>query len=121
MYSTDMGFDLRYTGNKILLQPGQSQICQVGTLADNDITLTPGQGGIVLGRSGMRRNLITCDPGAVDQGFDGIVEVLLTNRNGAECWEVKPGDRIAQLVIIDLAQFIIRPHRGELGYGSSGR
>lgn len=121
MYSTDMGFDLRYAGERFFLKPGQSQILQVGTLADNNITLTPGQGGIVLGRSGLRRNLITCDPGAVDQGFDGIVEVLLTNRKEMEPWEFKPGDRIAQLVVVNLAQFIIRPHRGELGYGSSGR
>lgn len=66
-------------------------------------------------------------PGTIDSDYRGEVGVILMNLGG-DVFEVKPGDRIAQLVIAPVmrAEFVAtggvlsQTARGEAGFGSTG-
>ena len=86
---------------------------------------------MVLPRSGLALNHgITClnSPGLIDSGYRGEIGVILINHDQASDFQVNPGDRIAQLVIlrIENADFIIAESlpeslRGSGGFGHTGR
>ena len=64
--------------------------------------------------------------GVVDAGYRGEIKVVLCNC-GEEPLEVKPGDRIAQIIIIPIPQVKLQrvselssSERGERGFGSTG-
>ena len=81
-------------------------------------------------RSGLAlKHGITClnTPGTIDEDYRGEVKVILANL-GAEPFEVKRGERIAQLVpaVVIKAEFeeagsLDETHRGAGGFGSTGR
>lgn len=91
------------------------------------IQLPHGTVGFVKSRSGlMFKHGITTD-GTIDEGFTGQIGVNLFNHSDVD-YDVKAGDRIAQLVIVE----VMYPHvayvdalddseRGESGFGSTGR
>lgn len=65
-------------------------------------------------------------PGTVDSDYRGEVRVILVNL-GAEPFEIRRGDRIAQMVIAPVTQALFRPvdfldgtERGSGGFGSTG-
>jgi dUTP pyrophosphatase len=78
-------------------------------------------------RSGLAvKNGLTTGAGVIDSDYRGIVKVLLFN-HGDEDYEVRAGDRIAQMIM----ERIMRPHfvetnsheesiRGTDGFGSTG-
>jgi len=90
--------------------------------------IEPGYWIRVESRSGIFfRNGITAFNGIVDNMFRGKLAIALLN-NSDQDYEVKIGDRIAQLVIYKLIEPEIRwmdskieTIRGEKGFGSSGR
>jgi len=69
-------------------------------------------------------------PGTIDADYRGEVAVVLIN-HGSEPFEVRRGDRIAQLLVAPVATWewapetslaaLGRTERGEGGYGSTGR
>ena len=66
-------------------------------------------------------------PGTIDSGYRGEIGVVLINHDLENSFEVKKGDRIAQLVIqkVENAQFKIvnelpASQRATGGYGSTG-
>ena len=81
-------------------------------------------------RSGLalKHNItLTNSPGTIDAGYRGEVGVIMFNHGPAE-FEVKRGDRIAQMVItelpeveLDLAENLSGSDRGAGGFGSTGR
>ncbi|HEY0254094.1 MAG TPA: dUTP diphosphatase [Kofleriaceae bacterium] len=81
-------------------------------------------------RSGLARDhLVTClnSPGTIDADYRGPVTILLIN-HGREPFVVKPGDRIAQMVIAPVVQAelvevteLSDTARGAGGFGSTGR
>jgi len=81
-------------------------------------------------RSGLAlKHGITClnTPGTIDEDYRGEVKVILANL-GNEPFEVKRGERIAQLVpaVVTKAGFdevesLEDTHRGAGGFGSTGR
>jgi dUTP pyrophosphatase len=85
----------------------------------------------VLPRSGLAaRHGITLAnaPGLIDSGYRGELRVLLLNTDPTASFEVRPGDRIAQLVLIPFApadptevEALDVSARGLAGFGSSGR
>lgn len=83
--------------------------------------------GIVKGRSGLAfHNHVICHEGTIDYGYTGTIRVLLINL-GSEPYVVKPGDRIAQLLIqpVVLTPFehvhkLEKADRGNCGFGSTG-
>ena len=66
-------------------------------------------------------------PGLIDSGYRGELKVVLLNTDREHAFEVQPGDRIAQLVIVKLprvevveADELPGSERAGRGFGSSG-
>src|SRR5579863_2014601 len=123
----DVGCDL-VAVDPCTLTPGGGRAL-VGT--GLSVAIPEGHGGLVLPRSGLAaRHGVTCvnAPGLIDPGYRGEVKVALVNLDPHEEYVVHAGDRIAQLVVIALDNISFTvvaelplAHRGEGGFGSSGR
>lgn len=110
----------------LTLQPGERRLVSTGLA----IELPPGFEGQVRPRSGLalRSGIgIVNSPGTVDSDYRGEIGVVLVN-HGAEPFVLRPGDRIAQLVIcpvaraqVELVTELGETGRGTGGYGSTGR
>lgn len=84
----------------------------------------------ILPRSGMghkKKIIISNSPGLIDSDFRGVLHVSLFNLSG-ENYIVKPGDRIAQMLITPVIHMeptfvdeLSDTIRGEGGFGHSGR
>ncbi|MDA3850068.1 MAG: dUTP diphosphatase [Spirochaetaceae bacterium] len=66
-------------------------------------------------------------PGTIDSDYRGEIKVILIN-HGQESYFIKPGERIAQLVICPVFQAkfqqvenLENSHRGAGGFGSTGK
>ena len=109
----------------VTLPPGGRALVRTGVA----VAIPEGYAGLVHPRSGLaaRHGIsIVNAPGTVDSGYRGEILVNLVNL-GAEPFVVRPGDRIAQLVIVPVlrAEFLAvdslpESDRGETGHGSSG-
>lgn len=94
------------------------------------IQLDPGYVCLLFGRSGLgvKRGILPANAvGVVDSDYRGEVIVGLTNLSD-EAYTIQPGDRVAQLVIMPVAQANITvtdtlddTERGAGGFGSTGR
>jgi len=122
----DAGYDL-YAVEAARLGPGERASVGTGIA----VAIPDGWAGLVLPRSGLAaRHGITIPnaPGLIDSGYRGEVRVLLLNADPTEPFEVAPGDRIAQLLLVrheapelvELAS-LDETVRGSGGFGSSGR
>ena len=67
-------------------------------------------------------------PGLIDSGYRGEIGVILHNTDHKEPFDVSPGDRIAQLMVVPFAtvsavwaEQLESSERGGGGFGSSGR
>ena len=122
------GMDIRACLKEPLtLNPGDSALIPSGFALHLD---DPGYAAVLLPRSGLGHkhgivlgNLV----GLIDSDYQGEVLVSCWNR-GREAFTINPGERIAQLVILPVAQAQFRvvesfeaSARGEGGFGSSGR
>lgn len=124
-YAGDAGLDLAAC-ESVTLGPGER--ASVGTgLA---VAVPEGYAGFVQPRSGLAaRHGITIvnAPGLIDSGYRGEVRVVLLNTDAAEPFTVRPGMRIAQLVVlpvpdvllVEVAELPPSGERGERGFGSS--
>ena len=66
-------------------------------------------------------------PGTIDSGYRGEVKVIMLNTDSSESYAIAAGDRIAQLVVMQLApvrfiqtEQLSASQRGEGGFGSTG-
>ena len=94
------------------------------------VAIPEGYAGFVQPRSGLaRKHGITClnTPGLIDAGYRDEISVLLVNTDPAEPFEIKRGDRIAQLVIQRVervewreVEMLDASERGLGGWGSTG-
>jgi len=85
--------------------------------------------GLCCSRSGLAEKHSLCvfnAPGVIDSNYTGSADVLLANF-GSSTFQVKRGDRIAQLVIVPVVQGVFvevatlpTTERGSAGFGSSG-
>ena len=122
----DAGADLRARID-VRIEPGQRVAVPTGVA----IALPSGFVGFVVPRSGLARRhriALVNSPGTIDAGYRGEIEVLLINHDHVEPVSIARGDRIAQLVIQPVVQARFHQvdqlpgsHRGEGGFGSSGR
>lgn len=95
------------------------------------LAIPEGYAGFVQPRSGLalRHGLTLANsPGLIDAGYRDELAVILINTDPKEDFEVRRGDRIAQLVIQKVEQAAFRPvdelpdsERGLGGFGHSGR
>ena len=94
------------------------------------VAIPDGYAGFVQPRSGLAlRHGVTClnAPGLIDSGYRDEVRVLLVNTDPSDDFEVRRGDRIAQLVIQRVEQAEWRvvdalddSERGAGGFGHTG-
>jgi dUTP pyrophosphatase len=125
----DAGADLHAREDVLLSAGGGRALVPTGIV----LALPVGYGGFVVPRSGLAlRHGVTClnTPGLVDPGYRGEIAVLLVNTDPAAPYQVRRGDRIAQLVVqaVERVEFcLVAQHelpasaRGEGGFGHSGR
>ena len=122
----DAGCDL-HAAEGAVLQPGERASVGTGIAVE----IPEGSAGLVIPRSGLAAKhgiSVVNAPGLIDAGYRGEVRVLLLNTDPNEAFEVAPGDRIAQLVIVQVgdaepveADGLAESARGEGGFGSTGR
>jgi dUTP pyrophosphatase len=121
----DAGFDLRSVAD-VTVQPGERALVPTGLA----VAIPEGHAGLVLPRSGLasRHGLTLANaPGLIDAGYRGEVTVAVVNLDRTDAVSIVAGDRIAQLVIVDIPE--VRPtwaeqlapsSRGVGGFGSTG-
>jgi dUTP pyrophosphatase len=125
-HDDDAGYDLR-ASEAATLPPGGRESVGTGVA----VAIPEGHAGLVLPRSGLAArhgiSLVNA-PGLIDAGYRGEVRVLLLNTDREAAFEVAPGDRIAQLVIVrheapELVEVdnLDETVRGDGGFGSTGR
>lgn len=121
----DAGLDL-VAREDVTLSPGGRAAVPTGVA----IALPAGYVGLVHPRSGLARKhgvTVLNAPGTVDAGYRGEIQVILVNTDPAAQFTVKRGDRVAQLVVQQVAQADLvevdtlpGSDRGEGGFGSTG-
>lgn len=120
------GMDLRANIEEpFLLHPGERHLFPTGL----HIQLPDGYEGMVRPRSGLALKhgvTVLNTPGCVDGDYTGDVGVILINLSN-QCFEINPGERIAQLVISPIVQGkwieveeLNGTERGDGGFGHSG-
>lgn len=122
------GLDLRACiDNAIILKPGQTELIPTGLAIHIE---DPNLCGMILPRSGLGHkhgivlgNLV----GLIDSDYQGQLFVSLWNRGNTE-FTLNPMERMAQLVIVPVVQVgfelvddFTETHRGESGFGSTGK
>jgi len=123
----DAGADLVARADAVIAPAGGRVVVPTGIA----IAVPDGYAGFVLPRSGLAlRHGVTClnTPGLIDAGYRGELQVVLVNTDPTQPYEVKRGDRIAQLVVqrVEQADFrlveeLAPSDRGDGAFGHSGR
>jgi dUTP pyrophosphatase len=126
-YAGDAGYDLAAAEN-LVLAPGERAAVRTGIA----IAVPDGYAGLVLPRSGLalRHGISLVNaPGLIDPGYRGELMVPLINHDRERTFGVETGMRIAQLVLVRVAEVRYvgvelleegADARGEEGFGSSG-
>lgn len=123
----DAGADLVARIDAILVAGGGRALVPTGVA----IALPEGWAGFVQPRSGLAlRHGVTVlnSPGLIDAGYRDELKVILVNTDPSADYEIRRGDRIAQLVIRPVAEATFVPTdelpesvRATGGFGSTGR
>jgi dUTP pyrophosphatase len=121
----DAGADL-VAAEAAHLAPGQRALIGTGVR----IALPDGYVAFVVPRSGLAAKhgiTVVNSPGTVDAGYRGEIKVTLLNTDATESFDVAPGDRIAQLIVMPVPRANFIPVeslpdsvRGAGGFGSTG-
>lgn len=118
----DAGLDL-YAMEDGYIRCNQSRTFDTGT----HIEIPEGCVGLVKSKSGLMCNHGIITDGTIDAHYTGTIKVCLFNHGGSK-YEVKAGDKIAQLVIVpcllpelELVDSLDETDRGDNGFGSTGR
>ena len=123
----DAGYDLHAREDTRLEAAGGRAVVPTGVA----VAIPAGYAGFVLPRSGLAlRHGVTClnTPGLIDPLYRGELKVVLVNTDSVEPYDVKRGDRIAQLVVKkvetvewDVVDDLDPTSRSSEGFGSTGR
>lgn len=124
-YPGDAGLDLRCRAD-FTLEPFERRAVPCGVA----IQLPEGYAALVLPRSGLARRhgiSLVNTPGLIDSNYRGEITAILVNLDPHQAFSAKRGDRIAQLVVLrvaDAAPVLVGEledsSRGDAGFGSSG-
>jgi dUTP pyrophosphatase len=108
------------------MAPGDTCLVSTGL----SLELPPGTEAQIRPRSGLAlKHSVTVlnTPGTIDEGYRGEVGIILIN-HGRTVFEVRRGMKVAQLVVqptlrveVTETQSLSETHRGEGGFGSTGR
>ena len=119
----DAALDI-YSNEDKILQPGELFKFSTGFATE----FSEDYAALIYRRSGLAaRGITTPSTGVIDANFRGEWSVLIINLS-QEAYEIKKGDRIAQLIFHKIDRFIVEEvkeltstNRGEGSFGSSGR
>ncbi|HHT45722.1 MAG TPA: dUTP diphosphatase [Firmicutes bacterium] len=110
----------------ILIAPGEFKLIPTGIA----VALPAGYEGQIRPRSGLALNYgltVLNAPGTIDADYRGEIQVIMINL-GRENYRIQRGERIAQLVVNELARVKIiaveklpATDRGSRGFGHSGK
>jgi dUTP pyrophosphatase len=124
-YDGDAGLDL-YAAHAARLAPGERVSVGTGIA----VAIPAAHAALVLPRSGlaMRHGIALVNaPGLIDPGYRGELRVLLLNTDREAVFEIAVGDRVAQLLLVAVAQAqvvevaaLAESEREGRGFGSSG-
>src|SRR5215471_747259 len=122
----DAGLDLPSRVDMVL-EPGQRAMVPTGIA----VAIPQGYAGFVLPRSGLASRhgiALVNSPGLIDSGYRGEVAIVMINTDRHKSFEIKRGDRIAQLVIQQVVEAttvqvsgLDETARGSGGFGSTGK
>jgi dUTP pyrophosphatase len=123
-YRGDAGLDLSAC-ERLELRPGERAVVGTGLA----VAIPEGFAGFVQPRSGLAAKhgiTIVNTPGLVDSGYRGELRIVLHNTDLETPFVVEPGMRIAQLVVVPVAEVeptevdeLPASERGVRGFGSS--
>ena len=104
--------------------------CGGSTVVDTGVHVQIPEGctGFVKAKSGLNvKHGLTCT-GVIDSHYTGSIRVKLYNHHPCIRYDIKPGDKIAQLVILkcelpelEVVDSLEETDRGDGGFGSTGR
>lgn len=122
----DAGLDLPIT-EKVVLEPGQREKIKTGV----HVEIPEGHFGLLDTRSSTGGGLgidLMCR--TIDQGYRGNIRVAVINHSD-ETLTFEPGERLAQLLVLPVAQVklnrvenpdkLSESERGDTGFGSTGK
>ena len=114
------------SGRSISLAPGERVLVPTGLA----VAIPVGYEGQVRPRSGLALHhgiVVANSPGTIDADYRGELGIILINLS-AQAFEVRHGDRVAQLVVAPIArpelvevEALPPAERGAGGFGSTGR
>jgi dUTP pyrophosphatase len=123
-YEGDAGLDLAAC-ERVEIGPGERALVGTGLA----VAIPEGHAGFVQPRSGLAAEhgiTVLNTPGLIDSGYRGEVRVVLHNSDAETPFVVEPGMRIAQLVVVPVAEIapveveeLPESERGVRGFGSS--
>jgi dUTP diphosphatase len=123
-YEGDAGLDLAAC-DRLEIRPGERALVSTGLA----VAIPEGFAGFVQPRSGLAAEhgiTVLNTPGLIDSGYRGEVRVILHNADARRPFVVEPGMRIAQLVVVPIAEIepveveeLPTSERGVRGFGSS--
>lgn len=124
-HNGDAGLDL-LSRIDLSLKPGERALVPTGIA----LSIPEGYAGFVQPRSGLALKhgiSIVNTPGLIDSHYRGELGVILINHDPNKIFEIKKGDRIAQLVIqrvenvtLSCVDELDQTERGSGGFGSTG-
>lgn len=122
-HKDDAGYDLALPNSgEVLLSPGKA--VKVSTAIR--VLIPHGYVGKICPRSSISAKGVLTHEGTIDAGYTGEIKVVMQNLS-PEPVVFKPGERIAQLVFLKLADIEFQPgnvnlltDRGAGGFGSTG-
>jgi dUTP pyrophosphatase len=118
------GYDLTSTESHVIL-PGYRAVVATGLAVE----IPDGTYGRIAPRSGLAvKNGIQVGAGVVDSDYRGELKVVLFNHDLNKTFNIKPGYRIAQLIletiqtpeVEEIKESLQQTERGEGGFGSTG-
>ena len=119
----DAGYDL-FSPKYDFIPARGSAIIDTGV----HIQIPKGYAGLIVSKSGLNLRYGLTSDGLIDAGYTGSIRVKLYNNNDRAGYEIRPGDKISQIVFIQIAEPILletdeleETERGDNGFGSTGR
>lgn len=124
-HNGDLGYDL-FSCENTSIAPGETKLISTGV----KIAFPAKYGAKLFDRSSVAsKNKIFVVAGVIDSGYRGEIKVAMYNSNTAVTYPIKVGDRIAQMVLMEVVSLPIIPgmvdvnetSRGAGGFGSTGK
>lgn len=122
-HATDAGADISSTED-VWIFANERKVVSTGI----SLEIPEGYYGRVAPRSGLAvKKGIDVLAGVIDSSYRGEIKVVLLNTDKNEDFEIKKGDKIAQIIIekhynfdFEVVKNLEETERGEKGFGSSG-